>query len=111
METEIKIEKIRQSVATGDLPPQVAAEHLNELSALLGSVNSSIRLADLNYSKKLLECLSTEEKANRAKIKAEISEEYQIARRMKDIKELVTEMMRSLKYYIRSKSDEYKLTQ
>jgi hypothetical protein len=31
-EIEIKIEKIRQSVATGDLPPQIAAEHLNELS-------------------------------------------------------------------------------
>lgn len=111
MEIELKIEEIRKSVATGDLPAGVAAEHLNELSALLGSVNSSIRLADLNYSKKLLLCLEEETKANRAKIKAEISEEYQIARRMKDIKELVIEMMRALKFYIKSKSEEYKLTQ
>lgn len=110
-EIEIKIEKIRQSIATGDLPASVAAEHLNELSALLGNVNSNIRIADLAYSKKLYLCLEEEEKANKAKIKAEISEEYQTARRQKDIKELVVEMMRSLKYYIRSREDEYKLTQ
>lgn len=111
MELEQQIEAIRKDVAKGDLPAPIAAEHLNELSALLGTVNSNIRLADLAYSKVLYELLTQEGKANVAKIKAEISPEYQTARRMRDIKELVIEMMRSLKFYIKAKQDEFKTIQ
>ena len=108
-EIEIKIRDIRDSLAKGDLPPGIAASHLNELSALIGNVNSEIRLADLEYSKVLYEELSAEGKANIAKIKAEISEEYQTARRWKDVRELVREMIASLKYYLREKADERKV--
>ncbi len=109
-EIEIKIRDIRDSLAKGDLPPGVAVSHLNELAALLGNVNSEIRLADLAYSKVLYECLSEDGKANIAKIKAEISEEHQIARRWKDVRELVKEMIGSLKYYVKEKADERKIT-
>ena len=63
-EIEIKIRDIRDSLTKGDLPPGVAVSHLNELAALLGNVNSEIRLADLAYSKVLYECLSEDGKAN-----------------------------------------------
>ena len=89
-----------------ELQPDRAAKILNELSALTGNVNDQIRTTDIAYNKVLLDFLDSEEKANRAKIKAQTSPEYEEARIAKDTKELVTEMTRGLKYYLRAKSEE-----
>jgi hypothetical protein len=94
---------------TSDLLPDRAAELLMMLSSLLGNVNDEIRAADAEYAGVLLAHLDSETKANRAKIRAETSVEYQRKQEARDTKELVLELVRSLKYYLRSKSDELQM--
>ena len=93
-----------------DLQPDRAAELLTKFSALLGNVLDEIREADAAYASELLRCLDSEEKANRAKIRAEISPEYQRKREARDTKELMLSLIGSLKYFLRGKSDELQLS-
>jgi hypothetical protein len=93
-----------------DLQPDRAAELLTRLTALLGNVNDEIRQADHDYANHLLMCMSSEDAANRAKIRAETSVEYLRKREARDTKELVVELVRSLKYFLRSKEEEMRLT-
>ena len=92
-----------------ELHPDRAAALLTQLTALLGNVNEEIRAADMDYALTLLKCLDTEESANRAKIRAETSAEYLRKREARDVKELALEMIRSLKYFLRSKEEEMRL--
>lgn len=103
------IAEFQREVRDTDLLPQRAASILSKLSALMGNVNDEIRKRDLEYSLVLLKELESEEKANRAKIRAECSKEYQDKRQARDTKDLVVEMIGSLKYFLRSKEEEYKL--
>lgn len=100
----------QNELAKGDLLPERAADILTELSALVGNCLEEIRKWDLAYNQKLLACYEQEEKANRAKIKAQVSEEYQNLRIAKDTYVLVTEMIKSLKYYLKAKEQEYRST-
>jgi hypothetical protein len=99
----------REIEQTGDLLPDRAAELLNKLTALIGNVNDEIRGADAEYAVTLLHFLDTEQKANRARIRAEISPEYRRRQEARDTKELIIELCRSLKYFLRAKSDELQL--
>jgi len=90
-----------------DLLPQRAAEILAELSSLLGNCMDEIREADRAYGVVLLNCLESETKANRAKIRAEISPEFQRKQEARNNKELCIELIRSLKYFIKSRQEEY----
>jgi len=103
------IESIRREVRDTDLLPDRAAELLNQLSALLGNVLDEIRDADMDYAVVLLKHLDSEEAANRAKIRAQTTPEYLRSREARDTKEIVVELARSLKYYLRAKEDEYRL--
>lgn len=85
-----------------------AAEILVEVTALLGNINDEIRKRDMEYNKVLLSCFDAEPKANRAKIKAETTEEYQAKREARDTKELTIEIIRSLKYFLKAKEDEFR---
>ena len=104
------IKGIQEEVAKSDLLPGRAVELLNQLSALIGNINDFIRERDLAYSRVLLKCLDSEEKANRAKIMAETTPEYLAKREARDTKELSLEMIRSLKYYLRAKEDEFRVS-
>lgn len=103
------IEAIRREIRDTDLQPDRAAELLTKLTALIGNVNDEIREADAEYAAVLLNFLNTEAKANRAKIRAEITPEYQRRRQARDAKEVVIEMVGSLKYLVRSKMEEMRL--
>lgn len=92
-----------------DLMPDRAAELLMQLSALIGNVNDEIRAADAAYAATLLGFLETETKANRARIRAETSDEYRRKQEARDTKELVLELVRSLKYFLRAKADELQI--
>ena len=94
---------------TEDLTPQQAAHHLAHLTALLGNCAVEIREADLEYARVLLRCLESSEAANRAKIRAEITPEYQRKREARDTKELVIELIRSLKVILRAQEEEMRL--
>lgn len=99
----------REIQQASDLLPDRAAELLTQLCALIGNCNDEIRVADAAFAAVLLACLDSEEKANRARIRAETSPEYQRKREARDTKELVLELVRSLKYFLRAKSDELQL--
>jgi hypothetical protein len=58
----------------------------------------------------LLKHLESEEAANRAKIRAETTPEYQRKREARDTKELAIELCRSLKYFLKAKQDEYQMS-
>lgn len=100
----------RELQQTSDLLPDRAAELLTKLTALIGNINDEIREADAIYAGVLLAALDSEEKANRAKIRAEITAEYQRKREARDTKELAVELARSLKYFLKCKSDELQLS-
>lgn|SRR3990167_201794 len=100
--------KIQNEIGQRDLQYNEGANCLRELTSLLGNINDQIRVKDLAYNKVLLNALDTEGKANRAKIVAEISPEYQEKLEARNTKELVLEMIRGLKYWLRAKDDEWK---
>ena len=94
----------------GELLPARAAQLLMELTALLGNCFEEIREADSAYAVLLLHELESSEHANRARIRAETSAEYVRKREARDIRELVVELIRSLKYLLRSAAEEMRLT-
>lgn len=100
---------IQKEVRDTDLQPERASVLLTKLTALLGSVLAEIREADHAYAETLLKCLESEEKANRAKIRAECSPEHQRKREARDTKELVEALIGSLKYLLRSFEAEMRL--
>ena len=104
------IKGVQEEVLKGDLLPGRASELLNTLSALIGNINDEIRKRDVEYSQTLLQALQGQEKANRAKIHAECSPEYLAKREARDTKELSLEMIRSLKYYLRAKEEEVRVS-
>lgn len=105
-----RVREIQVAMRAGDLMPAEARGHLQTLTSLLGNCNDELREADAEYSQVLLGHLNGSEAANRARIKAEITPEYQRKREAKDTRDLVVEMIRSLKTVIRSVSDEMNLS-
>ena len=103
---EIISEK-QNELAKGNLSPVRAAAMLPETASLIGNLNDELRTREIAYKKVLLECYADEETANRAKIKAETSKEYEDFRIAKDTKELAIEIMRSLKYFLKESEHEY----
>jgi hypothetical protein len=94
---------------TPDLLPERGAELLNRLSSLLGNILDEQRAADQAYNVVLLRHLESEEAASRAKIRAEITPEYQRKREARDTYVLAVELIRSLKVYLRGKTEEMRL--
>lgn len=105
------IKQMQQEIRdTSDLQPGRAADLLTKLTALLGNCNDEIREADLAYAVVLLQFLDTDEAANRARIRAETTMPYLRKREARDAKELVVELVRSLKYFLKSKEEEMRLS-
>jgi hypothetical protein len=100
---------IQVEVRDTDLMPERAAQLLAKLTALIGNCNAEIRAADMEYSAVLLEQLQTEGKANRARIVAEMTPAYHRKREARDTKELVVELVRSMKYILRAAEEEMRL--
>jgi hypothetical protein len=105
-----RIREMQAEIRDTDLQPDRAADLLPKLSSLIGNCNDEIRLADADYANVLLKHLEGEEAANRAKIRAETTPEYSRKREARDTKELAVELVRSLKYFLRSKAEEMRLT-
>lgn len=104
------IRQMQIEIRDTDLQPDRAAELLNKLTALVGNCNDEIRVADQEYARVLLDALNAEEKANRARILAETTPQYRRKREARDTKELTLELIRSLKYFLRSKTEEMRLS-
>ena len=104
-----RVRKIQGELRDGALTPDLTRESLVQLTALLGNVHDEQRAAEHAFKVVLLECMQTYAKANRARIAAEVSPEYQRAREAHDTAELVVEMIRSCKAYLRSLDQEMQL--
>jgi hypothetical protein len=104
-----RIRAIQTELRDGALSPDLTRESLVMLTALLGNVNDEQRKADVSYKRILLAAYGSEETANRAKILAETMPEYERAREAKDTKDLVIEMIRSCRAYLRSLDEEMRL--
>lgn len=103
------VTRIQGELRQGALEPDRARENLITLSALYGNCLQEIREADAAYAVVLLAHLDSSEKANRAKIRADTSPEHLRKQEARDIKELVLEMIRALKYLMRSLEEEMRL--
>jgi hypothetical protein len=103
------VRQMQREIRDGDVPPERARVLLAKLSALVGNCNDVIRHADAEYSVLLLKELEAGGKANHARMRAETSPEYQRKREARDTKELVTELIASMKYLLRSQQEEMRL--
>lgn len=104
------IEALRREVRDTDLPPTRAAEVLSKLTALMGNVLEEIRDAEMAYNRVLLKFLDSDEAANRARIRAQTTDEYTRAKAAKDTHVVVVEMIRSLRQILRSQETEMRLS-
>lgn len=105
-----RVRRIQHQLRDEGPTPDVARESLVTLTALLGNVVDEQRAADQQFKLVLLGCMQTEKKANRARIAAEVTPEYQRAREAKDTATLVVEMIRSCRAYLRSLDEEMRLS-
>lgn len=103
-----RIQSYQSEIIKGNLLPGRASEILTELSALLGNINEEITLRDMAYNQVLLNFLESEKTANRAKIKAGTTAEYESMRTARNTEKTAVELIRSLKYYLKAKEEEYK---
>lgn len=110
MATVREMVKAMQTEMRGELTPIRACELLAHSTALIGNCNAAIRVADKDYAVVLLGCLNGEEAANRAKIRAEITPEFEKKREARDVKEEVEQLIGSLKYILRNQQEEMKLS-
>lgn len=104
-----RVRKIQKELRDDALTPGLTRESLVQLTAILGNIHDEQRKADHEYKLVLLDSLKAHGKANRARIEAEVTPEYQRAREAKDTAELVVEMIRSCKAYLRSLDQEMQL--
>lgn len=104
------VREMQAEILKSDLQPHRQRELLAKLSALIGNCNEEIRKADAAYSAVLLEMLNGNEAANRARIRAEITPEFARRCEARDTKELVVELVRSLKYMLKSLDEEMRLS-
>ena len=88
------------------LGPHKAAEELVELCSLLSSLKKHVVDQNYWYNIKRQELLREHTKAAQAKIHAEASAEWRNWQEAKAQEEALEELIRSVKYYLRSASDE-----
>jgi hypothetical protein len=104
-----RISAIQGELANGALTPDLARESLVRLTALLGNAHDEHRHADHEFKLVLLGCMQGDEAANRARIRAEVTPQFQRAREAKDMADQIVETIRSLKAYMRSLEEELRL--
>lgn len=101
-----RIFEIQNKLALGIVQVTEATEMLNQLSALYGNVLDEVQKRELAYNAILLMFLDSEAKANRAKIKAQVSPEYQSLVEAQNTEKLTLQMIRSLNRFIDQKKEE-----
>jgi hypothetical protein len=100
---------IQVELRDGEVVPSRAREMLMTLTSLLGNCTAELTRAEAAYTQVLAMWLETEQKANRARIRAEMSPEFAAKQDAKNTATLVIELMRSLKVILRSVEEEMRL--
>ncbi|MCK9370811.1 hypothetical protein M0R04_12955 [Candidatus Dojkabacteria bacterium] len=97
-------------VDASSLSPDVASRTLVELTALIGNLNEEILKRKIAFNDKKLAYMIEIKSVAKAQVMAETSPEYIAYEEVKMSLDLMKEMIRGLKYYLRSQEDEYKLS-
>lgn len=105
-----RISAIQAQLADGALTPDLARESLVKLTALLGNVHDLQRKADHDYKLVLLGCMQSNKAANRARIEAECTSQFDEAEKAKNLAKLVLTTIQSLKQTMRSMDEEMRFT-
>jgi hypothetical protein len=104
-----RVRAIEDHLADGAMSPVNAREFLVALTALGGVVVDEVRRAELRYNHVELAFLTSEEAANRAKMRARCSPEYAEYRTAKDLNEQIKQLIISTRGYLRSIDEEARL--
>lgn len=109
MSVRERIKAIQKELLSESTSAAQTRAHMLMLTGLLGNVTDEERQADHDYKLILHGCLQSDEAANRSRIRAEVTPQYQRLREATDTKNLVIEMIRSCKVYLRSLEEEMRL--
>ena len=90
-----------------DLQGEEASRYIVELSSIMGNLNQHLLDTQMEYNKKKLELLGEIKSVAKATVSAETTEEYRAYQEAKGYKDVLVEMIRGLKLYVRAKGDEY----
>ena len=90
--------------------PSRARELLMTLTSLMGNCQQAVTATEGADTSVLSRCLDEEKKANRARIRAEMTPEYQAKQEARNTFVLVVEMIRSLKIVLKSIEEEIRLS-
>lgn len=93
-----------------EMAPAQARDLLVKLTAWIGNALVAITETEHRYRLVLLKELSTDEPANRATIRAQVSLEYVAYQQAKNDHAALLENVRSLKQYLKSLQDEMQLS-
>jgi hypothetical protein len=105
-----QIGRIQRTVRDAvSLPPNDAADLLNNLTGLLGNVLTEVRERELAYRCYFADCRKRVEKANAAKIEAEASPQYAAWREAKDAQVVTEQLIISLRASVRLHTEEMRL--
>ena len=99
------LEEIRQE-AMGELDPGRATHLLQNLSALLGNVSSIWIAKEMEYNRYFAKISKEVEKITEARILAKASLEYQLKLEAEALLNTTNELINSLKYLVRYKTQE-----
>jgi hypothetical protein len=98
-------------LSSKDMHGDEASQILVELSALVGNVNEEIVVREMAYHRLLNDILSTPNMTSAAaKIRANASEEYEAWLRAKNSLTTIMEMIRGLKYRLKSLDEERRVS-
>jgi hypothetical protein len=104
------VKSIQAEIRDNELPANRAAALVTKLAALLGNVGDEIRSAEMSFNYVYATLLASDGTAARAKVQAQTSPEYLRLREAKDTRELVEQLIGSLKYLIRVAESEMRLS-
>lgn len=104
-----RVAAIQRELRDSDIQPARAREMAIELAGLMPNVHAEVLDAEMAYNAVLLAAFRTEETANRAKLAAEVTEEYRRLRMAKDIAKDVSGMKSTLNTVLRSLETEMRM--
>ena len=102
-----RIKDYQSEILSGNLNPDRLSEMLLEITALIGNIGDYITDCEMSYNKVLDNFYEREETANRAKIKADISNEYKEMKQAKTIEKVAIGVERAIKYRLRVMASEW----
>jgi hypothetical protein len=103
------VRAMQKELLSTDLQPETARTIMLRATSLMGNCLEELRDADIAFNDVLLKHLDGEKVANRARVRAETTEEYRRAREAKDTLTLVTKMGSNLKTYLSSLDTEIRM--